>query len=127
MRRVVVNGRFFSQQRTGVQRYAVETLRALDRLLSQRPQCLQHTAWQLALPHDARELPLLENFEIQTLQFLRGHLWEQASLAAFARGAYLVNFSYSGPLAKRDQLITVHDAAVRAFPQAFSRRYRLLN
>lgn len=127
MRRVVVNGRFLAQQRTGVQRYAAETLCALDRLLGRRPQCLQHTAWQLAVPHDARELPLLENFEIHTLQFLRGHVWEQISLAAFARGAYLVNANYSAPLAKRNQLITVHDASVRAHPQTFSRGYRLIN
>jgi len=127
MRRIVVNGRFFAQQRTGVQRYGAETLCALDRLLGQRPQCLRHTAWQLAVPHNVRELPLLENFEIQTLQFLRDHLWEQVSLAAFARGAYLVNANYSAPLFKRNQLITVHDASVRAYPQTFSWDYRLLN
>jgi glycosyltransferase involved in cell wall biosynthesis len=127
MRRVVVNGRFFAQQRTGVQRYATETLRALDRLLSERPQYLQRTAWQLAVPHDAGELPLLENFEIQLLQFLRGHWWEQVSLAAFARGAYLINLNYSAPLGKRDQLITVHDAAVRAYPAAYSHGYRMLS
>jgi glycosyltransferase involved in cell wall biosynthesis len=127
MRRVVVNGRFFAQQRTGVQRYGVETLRALDRLLSRWPQYLQGTRWQLAIPRDAADLPLLENFEIHQLQFLRGHLWEQFSLALFARGAYLVNPSYSGPLGKRDQLITVHDAAVRAYPQMFSRSYRMIN
>jgi len=127
MRRIVVNGRFFAQQCTGVQRYGVETLRALDRLLTQRPQHLQHTVWQLAVPQDAGELPLLENFEIQTLQFLRGHLWEQISLAAFARGAYLINASYSAPVGKRAQLITVHDASVRAHPQTFSLGYRLVN
>lgn len=127
MRRVVVNGRFLAQQRTGVQRYGVETLRALDRLLGERPQYLQDTRWQLAIPRDAADLPLLENFEIHMLQFLRGHLWEQFSLAAFARGAYLINPSYSAPLGKRDQLITVHDAAVRAYPQMFSRGYRLIN
>jgi glycosyltransferase involved in cell wall biosynthesis len=127
MRRIVVNGRFFSQQRTGVQRYGVETLRALDRLLTQRPQYLQRTAWQLAVPHDADDLPLLENFEIRVLQFLRGHLWEQISLAAFARDAFVINANYSAPLLKRAQVITVHDASVRAHPQTFSLRYRLLN
>ena len=74
-----------------------------------------------------RGLPLLEHFEIHTLQFLRGHLWEQISLAAFARGAYLVNANYSAPLAKRNQLITLHDASVRAHPKTFSRSYRLIN
>ena len=88
MRRIVVNGRFFAQPRTGVQRYGIETLRSLDGLLSQHPQFLQGISWELALPHDAVDVPLLENFAIQTLQFFTGHLWEQSSLAAFARGGH---------------------------------------
>ena len=127
MRRVVVNGRFLAQARTGVQRYGAETLRALDRLLGRWPQYLYGTCWQLALPIDARDVPLVDNFEIHTLQFLRGHAWEQVSLAAFARGAYLVNPSYSGPLFKRRQTITVHDAAVRASPETYSLGYRAFN
>jgi glycosyltransferase involved in cell wall biosynthesis len=127
MRRVVVNGRFFAQPRTGVQRYGVETLLALDRLLGRQPQLLADTAWQLALPRDAVDLPLLEHFEIQVLPLLTGHAWEQVSLAAFARGAYLVNANYSGPLLKRRQLITVHDAGVRAHAQTYTRAYRWFN
>jgi glycosyltransferase involved in cell wall biosynthesis len=127
MRRIVVNGRFLAQPRTGVQRYGVETLRALDALLTRHPALLNGITWQLAVPHDAREIPLIDNFEIQTPQFLTGHLWEQVALAAFARGAYLINASYSAPLFKRSQLVTVHDASVRAQPQNYSLGYRLLN
>ena len=101
MRRIVVNGRFFAQPRTGVQRYGLETLRALDQLLTRHPQFLESNRWELALPHDAVDVPLLENFEYCTLQFFTGHAWEQLSLAAFARGAYLVNLNYSAPLLKR--------------------------
>ena len=54
-------------------------------------------------------------------------MWEQLSLAAFARGAYLVNANYSAPLLKRNQMITVHDASVRAHPQTYSTRLPLLN
>ena len=125
MRRIVVNGRFLAQPRTGVQRYGLETLRSLDELLSRHPQFLEGVTWQLALPHDAVDIPLLENFEIQTLQFFTGHLWEQVSLAAFASGAYLVNLNYSAPLLKRLQLVSVHDASVRAHPQTYSWGYRL--
>jgi glycosyltransferase involved in cell wall biosynthesis len=127
MRRIVVNGRFLAQPRTGVQRYALETLRALDTLLGKQPQTLCGTRWQLAVPSAATDIPLLEHFEIQTLQFFAGHAWEQVSLATFARGAYLINMNYSAPLFKRDQLITLHDASVRAHPQTYSPGYRLLN
>jgi len=125
MRRIVVNGRFFAQPRTGVQRYGLETLRALDQLLSRHPQFLEGHRWELALPHDAVDLPLLENFEYCTLQFFTGHPWEQLSLAAFARGAYLVNLNYSAPLLKRMQLVSVHDASVCTHPQTYSWGYRL--
>lgn len=127
MRRIVVNGRFFSQPLTGVQRYGLETLVALDRWLGREPRHLARTAWQLALPLDATGLPLLDHFEFCVLPFGRGHAWEQLSLAAFARGAYLVNPSYSAPLFKRRQLITVHDAGPRAHPQTYTRRYRAWN
>lgn len=127
MKRIVFNGRFLAQPLTGVQRFGLETLRALDRLIGREPQHLRGTTWQLALPNDAADPPLLEHFEIRVLPFLRGHAWEQLSLAEFARGAYLVNPSYSGPLLKRDQMITVHDAGVRAHPHTYARRYRLFH
>lgn len=123
-RRIVVNGRFLSQTRTGVQRYGAETLCALDRCLGRDPGRLRDTRFQLAVPLDA-DVPMLEHFEIHTLPWLRGHLWEQVSLARFAGGAELVNFSYSGPVFKRAQLITLHDAGTRADRGSYAWRYRL--
>ena len=127
MRRFVYNGRFLAQPPTGVQRFGLETLRALDRLIGRDPRLVDGAVWQLALPHDARDPPLLEHFEIRVLPTLRGHAWEQLTLAAFARGAYLFNPGYSGPWFKRDQWITVHDAGTRAHPQTYARRYRWLH
>lgn len=123
-RRIVVNGRFLAQTRTGVQRYGAETLCALDRSLGRDPGRLRDTCFQLAVPLDA-DVPMLEHFEIHTLPWLRGHLWEQVSLARFARGAELVNFSYSGPVFKRAQLITLHDAGTWADRDSYAWRYRL--
>ncbi len=123
-RRIVVNGRFLSQPRTGVQRYGVETLRALDRCLGQDPHRLHEANFQLAVPLGA-DVPMLEHFEIHTLPSLSGHWWEQLTLANFARGAELLNFSYSGPVWKRNQLITLHDAGTRADRDSYSWRYRL--
>jgi glycosyltransferase involved in cell wall biosynthesis len=122
--RVVFNGRFLAQRHTGVQRYGLQTLRALDRLLGQRPHLRHGTCWQLAVPRDAQGIPALAHIEVCRLPWLRGHAWEQLTLRAHAQGAYLVNTSYSGPVFKREQCITVHDAAVRAQPQTYSRLYR---
>lgn len=119
--RVVLNGRFLAQLQTGVQRYAVETLVALDRLLVAEPG--NDIDWVLALP-DGAAAPSLRAIRSEHLPGKPGHGWEQWPLWRFARGAYLVNFSYSGPLLKRWQLVTVHDATVRVMPQAFTRAYR---
>ena len=123
MRRVVINGRFLAQRGTGVQRYARETLLALDVLLPQVNG--SELEFVLAAPSGA-EAPPLKNIAFAQLPGMRGHLWEQLVLPCFAGGDLLVNFNYSGPLAKRHQLITLHDATVRAVPECFSRRYRLL-
>lgn len=122
-RLVVFNGRFLAQVHTGVQRYGAETLLALDALLHASPAEAQALDWVLAVPDDA--LPM-------SLKFIRrvhlpgkaSHVWEQLALCWFSRGAYLVNFNYSGPLFKRHQLITIHDATVRVMPESFTRAYR---
>jgi glycosyltransferase involved in cell wall biosynthesis len=121
--RVVFNGRFLAQVHTGVQRYAAETLLALDALLLARPELSARWQFELAVPDGSRPLPLRC---IRSVHVPGGgnHWWEQWPLLRFCRGAFLVNFNYSGPLLKRRQLITVHDATVRAMPQAFSRSYR---
>lgn len=124
--RVVLNGRFLTQQATGVQRYARETVLALDRLLERDADLRARVAPELAVPRGAAPLPL-EHIGMRVVPRLRGHLWEQLALPAAARGAYLVNFGYSGPIAKRRQLITLHDAAVRAVTHSYTWRYRLLH
>src|SRR5882672_74669 len=97
MVRIVINGRFLAQVQTGVQRYARETLLALDNLLTLRPDVAQQLRCELAVPAGAR-IPPLQNISIKVLPFLQGHVWEQVSLGWFARDAFLVNFSYSGPV-----------------------------
>jgi glycosyltransferase involved in cell wall biosynthesis len=118
--RVILNGRFLTQAHTGVQRYAHETLLALDALADVHALEIDLV---LAVPAGARPLQL-RNIGVRRLPWLGGHLWEQVTLPLFARDDLLVNFSYSGPVVKRDQIITVHDATVRAMPECFSARYR---
>jgi glycosyltransferase involved in cell wall biosynthesis len=126
MVRVVFNGRFLSQIQTGVQRYARETLTAIDELLAQRRADLPEVQAFLAVPGNANP-PKLSHIKVQELPFLKGHLWEQITLPWFARQSYLVNFNYSGPLLKKKQMITIHDATVAASPSSFSWKYRLIH
>jgi glycosyltransferase involved in cell wall biosynthesis len=126
MVRIVINGRFLAQVQTGVQRYGRQTLLAFDELLTHRADLTQALHCELAVPPGA-DVPPLQNIKVHVLPLLRGHLWEQIALGWFARDAFLVNFSYSGPAFKRRQMITVHDAAVAVMPATFSRAYRAVH
>jgi glycosyltransferase involved in cell wall biosynthesis len=121
--RLVFNGRFLAQVTTGVQRYALETLRALDDLLGSHPELRRSVDWVLAVPDQAQPLAL-RHIRVEHVRGAAGHLWEQWALLRFSSGAYLVNFNYSGPLLKRRQMVTVHDATVRAMPESFKTPYR---
>jgi glycosyltransferase involved in cell wall biosynthesis len=108
---VFINGRFLGQRLTGVQRYAHETLRALDALLTDQPG------------------PEQPRFVVTTVGFanvgkLRGNAWEQLTLPWASRGGLLLSFGPTGPILKSSQIVTIHDASVHAVPHAFSWQFR---
>lgn len=119
---VLINGRFLAQRTTGVQRYALETLLAIDALLA-TGRAQVDFALELIAPAGVRT-PELRRIAVRSLGTLRGHAWEQLTLARVARGRVLLNLGPTGPLFKRDQIVTIHDAAVRAVPEAYSAKFR---
>lgn len=120
-----LNARFLTQPVSGVQRYALELISALD------------TAWDPA--RDGRlvafypsNTPLVlhpnwRNVEIAALPGGVGHLWEQSALYAATRLAPLVSLCNAGPLRHPAQAVVFHDAHVFDFPEAFTAPYRLLH
>jgi glycosyltransferase involved in cell wall biosynthesis len=119
---VVINGRFLSQRLTGVQRYALETLRALDGLLSDAT-LARDFACTVVAPRGTPD-PKLSHIGFTTFGPFSGHLWEQTSLVVASRGKLLLSFGPTGPLLRRRQIVTIHDAAVCAVPDAFSASFR---
>lgn len=122
MNKVYVNGRFLTQRLTGVQRYALETLRAMDQLLGSAAGTGDLDLELLAPPGTV--FPRLEAIRARTVGRLRGHAWEQISLAAAVGGGWLLSFGPTGPLLKRDQIVTIHDAGVCAVPDAYGWKFR---
>lgn len=116
-----INGRFLTQRVTGVQRYSRELLLALDRLLGDEQAPSER--FVLLTPPGADAFPL-EHVEVRQVGRLRGHLWEQVSLARASRGGLLVGFSATGPAVRAHQVVTVHDASVHAAPDGFSWAFR---
>lgn len=121
-----INGRFLTQDLTGVQRYASEVVKALDGLLlaagPNAPAC------RLLAPKgsDANHLGL-KAIDFATGGPMGGHPWEQTWLAAAASGGVLVNLCNSGPILHPRALTVIHDAVVYRMPGHFSANYRRLH
>jgi glycosyltransferase involved in cell wall biosynthesis len=122
---IAVNGRFLADRMTGVQRYAFELTRALVAALAQLGRGLVVLAPGGALDARASQLPVVPG-----RSRLRGYAWEQLELPRMIRragGALLWSPANVGPLLVRQQVLTIHDAAVFAHPEWFDRRFALAN
>ena len=122
---VAINGRFLTQETTGVQRYAIELVKALDRLINDADPAVRSYSFELVAPRGELRQDLgIENIPVRQVGRLGGHLWEQLELPRYTRERCLLSLCNAAPLAKRNQIVTVHDAAVFANPQNFSFRFR---
>jgi len=115
-REIVVNGRFLTKTLTGVQRYAFEVARRLPgsiKIITPQPIAPEYRA-------------LLNAVIIDPLgRFVRGgglgHLWEQVALPRWLRkGRVLWSPCGAGPLAVRNQVVTIHDIAHLEHPEWFN-------
>ncbi len=120
--RITINGRFLTQRASGVQRFAMEAIKAIDALLDRDYAALKGRI-ELMAPRQARDFPL-RNIPLRRSGFFSGYLWEQLEFPMHAAGRVLLNLCMLGPLVTRHQLVVVHDATVRALPNNFSSRFR---
>jgi glycosyltransferase involved in cell wall biosynthesis len=121
MTKYVINGIFLTQKLTGIQRYAFEIVKELDKLSD-------NLNIDLAVPIDTEKIPLLNNIRIVKTGSLKGILWEQISYLLYLRrhhatGICLMNIV---PILKPNALATIHDISYRVNPRFFkSLRLRL--
>jgi len=124
MQNIIINGRFLSQAVTGVQRYALGVVKALDDLLDSGVIDPGLYSFTLLAPKDIRYRPDLRHIDIEVVGRLKGHLWEQVELPLYADKRVLVNLCTPAPLIKRNQVVMIHDAATYACPDEFSTAFR---
>lgn len=120
MKKIFINGRFLTQSITGVQRYAVEVIKELDKLID-----CKNYSFCLLVPKNIINGNLnIRNIPIKQVGCLTGHLWEQIELPYYSRNGLLISLCNVAPLIKSNQIVTIHDAAVFGFPQAYSFAFR---
>lgn len=121
---VIFNGRFLQRPVTGVERFAIETLRALDDLISANE--IQTGPLLIAVPRGTQVKVAFKHIEVAEVGRLQGYPWEQVELPLFAGRRLLVNLCNTGPVCKRHQAVVIHDAAVFAVPQAYGTAFKLV-
>lgn len=120
---IFINGRFLTQPVTGVQRYSLELMRAMDLLLQQNIFSQKMKLICLAPPEDFKH-PAWENIAVRKVGLNKGNLWEQIDLPLYARGQLLFSPANSGPWHYRNQAVTLHDASIFAIPDSYSKAFR---
>jgi glycosyltransferase involved in cell wall biosynthesis len=124
---IYINGRFLTQNRTGVQRYSREVVAAIDRLLERGdcPTTLRDAAWSLLAPPGTECDLKLQRIEFREVGSGGGHLWEQLHLARHSSSGRLLSPANSGPVLHPRQIVVIHDAAIYRAPSGFARTYRV--
>lgn len=115
-----INGRFFRQPVTGVQRYAREIVLEMDSLLRDRG-----NRAALVLPPGATATPEFAAIGQVVVPGASGHVWEQAILP-FRTPKPLLNLCNTAPLAVGRQIVCMHDTNVFDEPGSYSRAFRLV-
>ncbi len=113
-----VNARFFSQEVTGVQRFAIE--------LSQKL-CEQRDDVVFLAPEKIKHNEVTKHLNVKVIGKNSGHFWEQYDLPSYLRdidNPLLVNFCNTAPLFYKNKVITLHDVAYKRFPQSYSFKFR---
>ncbi len=124
---VYINGRFLTQNRTGVQRYSREVVIALDRLLERNdcPSRIRGLDWTLLAPRGAQCDLNLRRIRFREIGTGSGHLWEQLHLARYSRHGRLLSPASSGPAFHPRQIVVIHDAAIYNAPAGYAKKYRV--
>ena len=115
---VVLNGRFLEQKITGVQRFALESVKELDNLIEKNHEEIPYI---LAVSKNVKpeNIPPLKNIKIQTIGRKKGILWAQTDLSKFIRkehalGVHLCN---AVPLAGVPGIVCIHDISYKIHPE----------
>ena len=122
---IVINGRFLTQNVTGVQRYARELVQALNSILEETP----NATVSVVCPRLSEPPPVWRHIVLREVGRLRGHAWEQFELPWYSRGKTLFCPANTAPvislMGAQPVVVTVHDLSYKYFPSAYHPAFRL--
>lgn len=116
----IINGKFLSQNITGVQRYAREILTELDKIIDDKFEI------EMAVPPNVNDIPHYKNIEAKIIgKFNSGVLWEQISLAKYVlkNKAICINLCTAMPILANN-ITALHDVSFKVNPEFYSKKMR---
>ena len=109
LQQLTINGRFLTQNLTGVQRYAGEIVSALDTLLEDEKWSASLKA-KIIVPSAGANKLALHTIGVQpTFGRVGGPMWTQCVLPLMSRGI-LLSLGNIGPILSSNHVICIHDA-----------------
>jgi glycosyltransferase involved in cell wall biosynthesis len=111
-----INGRYLTQELSGVQRYARNIVDEIDQL--------QTAQGSSVLSPQGADVPQYRNLNGLTCGSMSGYAWEQLELPIAARGTRLLNLCNMAPVIKTDQIVCIHDANVFTSPLSYGVVFR---
>jgi glycosyltransferase involved in cell wall biosynthesis len=116
---IFVNGRFLTQDITGVQRFSEEIIKELYKLRDDVTVLVPDMNFVKRIPQE---------FRIIELKGGNGHYWEQVILPRFLKKnnkPLLLNLCSTAPAFYKNQIVTHHDITYVRFPNSYSWKFRL--
>lgn len=116
---IYINGRFLTQKITGVQRYAIEIVKQLDKE--------KNVKFILLCPNEELKNNIeLKNIEIRKIGMLNGQAWEQISLPLYIiknGRKKLLNFCNIAPILYPGY-VTIHDIGFKTHGEHLNAKFR---
>ena len=120
-----INGRCLTQPVTGVQRYGIELLKNFERFLETGAINSEQYEIVVFTPREKLTYQAFAHLKLVSSGAFTGNLWEQIDLPLLSWGMLLFNPSNAAPILRSNQIVTFHDAAVFAVPEAYSWMFQL--
>ena len=112
----VIDGIYLTKRITGIQRYAIEITKELDKIV-------EKDSIQLLVPEYYEGDSSLENIRIIKYGNKTGRLWEQVDLVKYLKNndAQGIFFENTIPVTYRKGIVVVHDISLKVNPNLFNK------
>lgn len=117
MRKIIINGRFLIHKVTGVERYAHEVIKELDKVV-------EPGTVTMAVPPEVKQKPQYKNINVISVGKLHNRVWEHISFPIYVKknNALSLNLCNVAPVVVPG-IVCIHDVKIKAHPEYFSKKF----